>query len=204
MNTYIYDKVKGVMRLLPLHLFALLFLMVSCSETDDSVEEFANWRETNETFFNLLYEEASALEEQGSTEWKVFKKWSLLDSLATTPDKHVVVKVLRSGSADAGTPAYTDSVKVSYEGHLLPSASFPSGYVFDKSYYGDFDLSTAHPSAFAVSGVIEGWITVLQAMHPGDYWEVYIPYALGYGTSASGSIPAYSTLVFTIYLHSYW
>ena len=95
MNIYIYDKVKGVMRLLPLHLFALLFLMVSCSETDDSVEEFANWRETNETFFNLLYEEASALEEQGSTEWKVFKKWSLLDRLISMWLSKFCVAVLR-------------------------------------------------------------------------------------------------------------
>ncbi|MBQ7472480.1 MAG: FKBP-type peptidyl-prolyl cis-trans isomerase [Prevotella sp.] len=204
MNVYIYNKVKSVMRLLPLHLFVLLFLTVSCSETDDSVEEFANWQQTNETFYSSLCDEAMLYEQSGSTEWKVLKKWSLVDSLANTYNKFVVVKVLKSGSTDKGMPHFTDSVKVSYEGRLLPSANFPDGYVFDKSYYGDFDLATARPASFAVSNVVEGWQTVLQQMHPGDYWLVYVPYALGYGTSASGSIPAYSTLIYKMYLHSYW
>ncbi len=37
-------------------------------------------------------------------------------------------------------------------------------------------------------------------MHCGDYWKIYIPYGLGYGTSATGAIPGYSTLIFEINL----
>ena len=38
------------------------------------------------------------------------------------------------------------------------------------------------------------------SMHRGDHWTVYIPHQLGYGTSASGTVPAYSTLIFDLRL----
>jgi FKBP-type peptidyl-prolyl cis-trans isomerase FklB len=34
----------------------------------------------------------------------------------------------------------------------------------------------------------------------GDIWRIYIPYTLGYGTSNSSTIPAYSTLIFDVNL----
>jgi FKBP-type peptidyl-prolyl cis-trans isomerase len=34
----------------------------------------------------------------------------------------------------------------------------------------------------------------------GDKWEVWIPQELGYGTTGSGEIPGYSTLVFEMEL----
>ena len=42
--------------------------------------------------------------------------------------------------------------------------------------------------------------TALQDMHVGDLWEVYIPWNLAYGSSASGSTPKYSDLIFELYL----
>ena len=41
-------------------------------------------------------------------------------------------------------------------------------------------------------------------MHRGDYWRVTIPYQLGYGTSDNGAIPAYSTLIFDLWLQDFW
>jgi len=41
-------------------------------------------------------------------------------------------------------------------------------------------------------------------MHRGEGWIVTIPYQLGYGTTESGVIPAYSTLVFEIFLMDFW
>ena len=189
---------------MPLLLLGLLLAASACSENDGEPDEFPNWQQTNDAYFASLYNRALEMKLSSdystASSWKVLRKWSLVDSLAKKPTDYVVVHVLQSGTSDE-TPCYTDSVRVSYEGRLLPSTNFPDGYVFDRSYYGDFDLGTAKPSTFAVGGVIEGWTTVLQQMHPGDYWEVTIPYNLGYGTTASGSIPAYSTLIFKIYLH---
>ena len=48
--------------------------------------------------------------------------------------------------------------------------------------------------------LVDGFTTALMSMHRGDHWTVYIPHQLGYGTSASGTVPAYSTLIFDLRL----
>ena len=192
--------------LIILYLLALLApvgLLSSCSESDNEEEEFPNWKNTNEQYFNNLYAMAKSSADMGDKSWKVIRQWSLEESTAKDPYDYIVVNVLENGTG-SGCPLYTDSVKVHYEGRLLPSTSYPDGYVFDKSFTGEFNPATALPAKFAVSGMIDGFTTALQYMHIGDRWKVYIPYQLGYGSSASGSIPAYSTLVFDVTLVSYY
>lgn len=192
--------------LIILYLLALLApvgLLSSCSESDNEEEEFPKWKKTNEQYFNNLYAMAKSSADMGDKSWKVIRQWSLEESTAKDPYDYIVVNVLENGTG-SGCPLYTDSVKVHYEGRLLPSTSYPDGYVFDKSFTGEFNPATALPAKFAVSGMIDGFTTALQYMHIGDHWKVYIPYQLGYGSSASGSIPAYSTLVFDVTLVSYY
>lgn len=192
--------------LIILYLLALLApvgLLSSCSESDNEEEEFPNWKKTNEQYFNNLYAMAKSSADMGDKSWKVIRQWSLEESTAKDPYDYIVVNVLENGTG-SGCPLYTDSVKVHYEGRLLPSTSYPDGYVFGKSFTGEFNPATALPAKFAVSGMIDGFTTALQYMHIGDHWKVYIPYQLGYGSSASGSIPAYSTLVFDVTLVSYY
>lgn len=192
--------------LIILYLLALLApvgLLSSCSESDNEEDEFPNWKKTNEQYFNNLYAMAKSSADMGDKSWKVIRQWSLEESTAKDPYDYIVVNVLENGTG-SGCPLYTDSVKVHYEGRLLPSTSYPDGYVFDKSFTGEFNPATALPAKFAVSGMIDGFTTALQYMHIGDHWKVYIPYQLGYGSSASGSIPAYSTLVFDVTLVSYY
>ena len=64
MNKNITKALAGAFWLL-LPLFSLV--MVSCSEEDDSVEEFPNWQENNEKFFNNLYAEATYYQVAAST-----------------------------------------------------------------------------------------------------------------------------------------
>lgn len=192
--------------LIILYLLALLApvgLLSSCSESDNEEDEFPNWKKTNEQYFNNLYAMAKSSADMGDKSWKVIRQWSLEESTAKDPYDYIVVNVLENGTG-SGCPLYTDSVKVHYEGRLLPSTSYPDGYVFDKSFTGEFNPATALPAKFAVSGMIDGFTTALQYMHIGDRWKVYIPYQLGYGKTASGSIPAYSTLVFDVTLVSYY
>ena len=189
-----------------IYLLALLMpvgLLSSCSENDSDVEEYPNWKATNDKFFNNLYTTAKADTAQGNQDWKIIRQWSLVESGATAPSDYIVVNVLEHGTG-SGCPFYTDSVKVHYEGRLLPSTSYPDGYVFDKSFTGDFNPATALPTTFAVSGTVDGFTTALMNMHIGDRWKVYIPYQLDYGNVDNGSIPAYSTLVFDITLVSYY
>lgn len=186
-----------------------LVTLTSCHESDDSVEEFANWQETNEARFNDLYTQATQKIAAGDTRWKILTQWSLEEKVATRPENHIIVHVLEEGKG-SGCPLYTDSVRIHYSGKLLPSASFASGYTFDKSYYGTFDPATSRPSTMLCSSTIDGFTTALMNMHIGDKWEVYIPYQLGYGkggtTNSNGGqdIPGYSMLIFNISLVSYY
>lgn len=101
----------------------------------------------------------------------------------------VLYRVLEAGQGDI-TPRRNSVVSVHYKGTLI------NGREFDNSWKRNC------PEAFRLNEVIEGWQIALQQMHVGDRWMIYIPYAVGYGTRASGPIPAYSTLVFEVQLLS--
>lgn len=197
------NRIKSLILLFSL--FVSAFTLVSCSETDDTVEEFPDWQSTNDTYFNKIYTEAKAAITSGDTSWKIFSSYALNDSMAPNATDHIVVKVIKAGTG-SGCPLYTDTVRVDYRGHLLPSTSYSNGYVFVESYSGDYDAETSAPVTFGVSAKEAGLSTALQHMHIGDRWLVYIPYNLGYGTTASTSpiIPAYSTLIYDLTLVSYY
>ena len=99
----------------------------------------------------------------------------------------VLVKIIKSGEGDH-SPRLGNVVTVHYKGSLI------NGKVFDSSY------ERGYPEAFRVSDLITGWQIALTQMRIGDHWMVYIPYDKGYGTRASGPIPAYSTLIFEMEL----
>lgn len=180
---------------LPLIVIALA--LASCSESEGEVEEYPNWQSTNETYINRLYTETKQKIEQGDTSWKIIRNWTLESDAATTPSQYIVAHVQRDGGT-AVRPFYTDSVRVHYSGRLLPSTSYSQGYIFDKSFTGEFNEDTAVPAKFIVSGLVQGFTTALLNMNLGDRWTVYIPYQLGYGTDGSNAIPGYSTLIFDI------
>lgn len=174
-------------------------LLTSCSESDEEITEFDNWQERNDTYFKEVYNRAKS---SSTGEWKVFAQWSLNEEMATKAEDHIVVQVLETGTG-SGCPIFTDSVSIHYSGRLMPSASYPEGYEFDKSWSGTFNAAISKPYSGSVNSFVDGFATALQNMHIGDHWRVYIPYRLGYGSS-SGSIPAYSTLIFDLRLVAYY
>lgn len=100
-------------------------------------------------------------------------------------------RVYEKGPDSLSSPLVTDKVLVHYEGKLI------DGTIFDSS------MERGEPITLPVNGVIQGWQEALQLMRPGDKWEIYIPYALGYGEKgAGGVIPAYATLIFKLELLS--
>ncbi len=181
-------------------LLVLPFFFSSCSENDDTVEEFPDWQERNETYFQNIYNIAL---ENVEGNWKLIKNYSYEDSIELEPTKYIAVQVLVEGTG-SGCPMYTDSVYVNYRGRLIPSTSYPDGYVFDGNYTGDYNSATAYPALFYVGSLVDGFTTALQYMHIGDIWRLYIPYQLGYGSVAYGSVPAYSTLIFDVELIAYF
>ncbi len=174
--------------------------MTSCTEKNEA-GEYDNWQSRNAAYVDSI---AKVCNSNADGTWAKFCAFNLSDSVeALTPNNnhYIYVKKLETGS---GTykPLYNDSVRVHYLGRLIPSASYPEGKVFDKSYSTyKFNELTDVPTLFGVNKVVTGFTTALMNMNEGDYWRVYIPYYLGYGTSSSSSgLPAYSTLIFDVKL----
>lgn len=69
------------------YLFLLMmavFALSSCSEDDNTVDEYANWQARNEKAFADTLDYARQQIANGSDEWKVILKWSLQNQ---TPNK---------------------------------------------------------------------------------------------------------------------
>ena len=187
--------VKGWVKVLPFYLFTLLPLFTSCSEETSEEEEFANWKERNDLYLTALAEDS--MQQAG---WQRFKKYSLDQNEEGAVSDYVYVKQIEKGEGTE-SPLFTDSVRVVYQGRLIPSKSYSKGYVFDGTVYGTYSSKTAYTSRQKVSNLIAGYTTALMHMHKGDYWRIYIPYELGYGESGSGTkVPGYSVLIFDLTL----
>lgn len=185
------------------YIFSLLIASIaisSCSEQDE-VSEYDNWKERN-----LHYVDSIADIARTNTDgtWTMYQAYNLSDSLGLNDknEYYIYVQKLENGTGTIN-PYYNDSVRIHYCGRLLPTTSYPEGYVFGKSYYSStLNEETDVPTLMGVNQNITGVITSLIHMVEGDRWRVIIPYYLAYGTSdyTSASIPGYSTLIFDIKL----
>lgn len=174
-------------------------LLVSCGEDTEEESEFVNWQARNEAFFASLQDSLNS----NPAQWKRIKCYSLDHTTEGNATDYVYAKVIESGTGTE-VPLFTDSVRVIYRGRLIPSASYSQGYVFDETVYGTYSSATGATKCFwlASTGLISGFTTVLQHMHRGDYWRVYIPSELGYGETenSTAGIPGYSVLIFDLTL----
>ena len=176
-----------------------LSLLASCSEENDEEEEFANWQERNEGTTDRW-----ATQTNGGWYRKIVTYSKDASATDLKNSDYIYVEVLETGNGEE-SPIYSDTCRVAYRGRLIPTKSYPEGYVFDQNYLGDFSWSTCGATDFALtSNLRDGFATALQNMHVGDRWRVYSSYTLGYGATTSGSLPAYSNLIFDIALIDFW
>lgn len=170
--------------------------IASCKEKNEETE-FVNWDARNHVYLDSI----ATLANSGVGGWKKCLVWHSDSSvLQSNPDitRFVYYRITEEGSGTC-SPLWTDSVRVHFLGHLLPSTTYPQGFVFAKTYNGDeVDESTDVPRLFTPSNVTypQGFVTVIQKMVAGDKAEIVVPYTLGYGAEGSGSVPGYSTLIY--------
>ncbi len=107
------------------------------------------------------------------------------------PPKNLVIKDLIKGTGPAATASST--VTVQYVGVL-----YKGGKQFDASW----NDGSGQPVSFPLSGVIPGWTKGIPGMRVGGRRELIIPPSLAYKNQKQAKIPANSTLVFVIDLHS--
>ncbi len=169
-------------------------LLCSCQETSET-SIYDNWQTRNEAFIDSLYDVYTTHSDHGG-----------LDTIHTLtyPSQYLFYKKL---SPVSDVPGYvydpeqkpldqSSSVDVYYKGYNILGEYFDG---FSGSAPTVFDA----PTTFSVvyGSVVTGWWEVLQRMGLGERWEVYIPWNFGYGSSGSGSILGYSTLIFDMQLH---
>ncbi len=113
----------------------------------------------------------------------------ILENNITTEAKESGLYYIETEAGTGLLPQQGDTVDVHYTGRLVDST------VFDTSVGGD-------PFSFALGTgyVIPGWDEGITYMKEGGKATLIIPSVLGYGSSGSGSIPPYSTLIFDVEL----
>jgi FKBP-type peptidyl-prolyl cis-trans isomerase len=110
-----------------------------------------------------------------------------------TPPKKLVVKNLIIGTGPKLTSP-SSTITIAYVGAL-----YSNGKVFDSSWKDD---PSTHTISQAASGFVPGFEQGLLGMRVGGRRELIIPPSLAYGSKANGAIPANSTLIFIVDLHS--
>jgi FKBP-type peptidyl-prolyl cis-trans isomerase len=86
---------------------------------------------------------------------------------------------------DATRALSTSTVYVKYVGTLLDGTQFDSSYE-----------ASEQPASFLLSGTIKGFAEGLRLFGKGGKGKLFIPSSLGYGSTATGSIPANTVLIF--------
>ena len=173
-------------------------LLSSCKEQED-VGEWDNWQTRNEHYLDSIASVA-----KNSSSWTILKAFNLGDDFGMDKDNkyYVYVQKLENGT---GTykPMYNDSIRVHYSGRLIPSASYPAGYNFGKSYStSTLNPETDVPALMGVNQNVIGLATAMMNMVEGDRWKIVIPSYIGYGSgdNSTVSIPAGSPLIFDVKL----
>jgi FKBP-type peptidyl-prolyl cis-trans isomerase FklB len=180
---------------------AVSLTLSSCKETKE-FDDHANWQNRNGEYLSGIASAYGNDMPQTAAKGDRFRllSFKLDPSKAWSGSNYVYCEVLEQGTGTE-TPYYSDSVRFNYRVRLIPTDNYPEGQVVDQSFKTQsLDPSVNIPASFSVKGVIEGVTTALMHMHCGDFWRLYIPSGLGYGTSATGIIPGYSTLIFEINL----
>ncbi|MDO8368769.1 MAG: FKBP-type peptidyl-prolyl cis-trans isomerase [Saprospiraceae bacterium] len=107
-----------------------------------------------------------------------------LTAESTASGLHYIITAPGSGAH----PTISNTVTVNYVGKLLKNEKV-------------FDQTNGTPVSFPLSNLIEGWQEGIPLLKKGGKGTFFIPSALGYGPSGSGSaIPANAPLIFEIEL----
>lgn len=112
------------------------------------------------------------------------------DSDQTYQKEEEKLKIEDLKTGDGVETKVGDTISVNYVGTLTNGTKFDSSY--DRNQPFEFILGT--------NQVIKGWDIGVIGMKIGGKRKLTIPPDLGYGTNATGNIPANSTLIFEIEL----
>ena len=184
---------------------ASAFTFMSCQETEE-VNEYDNWEVRNQMYIDSIAK-VCALNEDGKwVRYCAFNYDELIENAKGNNNHFIYVHKNVDGNGSY-SPQFNDSVRVHYLGHLIPSDSYKSGYIFYKTYNGyTLNEKTDVPLLLGSKETVVGFSTAVMHMVEGDDCTVYIPYDIGGGVDdgiingKGNQVPGYSTLVFSLKL----
>lgn len=187
-------------------------LLTACEEVDEPTV-YENWQGRNDAFADSVAALAGnrlvPFTDNGEQidSYAVGEMFGIQTTASTTEGAQYVYCKKLSSYPENERPLYTDPVTVFYYGTYI------TGDRFDGNFTGYSAIDTGEldpevnaptpfdsPATFRTTSVITGWTAALQYMRKGERWMLYVPQESAYGTTASGNIPAYSTLTFDLIL----
>ena len=178
-----------------------LFSLISCGETEE-FDDHANWKSRNSDFISQVASRCSDETPETAAQGQLFRllSYKLDPTQEWDNSSYVYCEILTKGG-DTLSPYFSDSVRINYRVRLIPTDYYPEGQIVDRSFMTqNLDPSVNVPSSHKVSSLIEGVSTAVMQMHIGDFWKLYVPYQLAYGSNEKNNIPSYSALIFEINL----
>jgi FKBP-type peptidyl-prolyl cis-trans isomerase len=134
-------------------------------------------------FFAILF--FTACDEDKYADWKILNDNAYAARLDTTDfiksESGLCYNIIDLGNMKR--PNVNSKIKVKYVGRLI------TGEIFDQG-----------TAEFYLSNTVKGWQEAITKIKVGGSMEMFFPYSLGYGTTASGVIPPYSMLYFKVEL----
>lgn len=173
-------------KLLLLPLFLVLFSLTSClNGDDDSLTEYAEWKQQNEEYVLKM----ELLTENGEKVYtKVTPTWATFD--------YVLIKWHNNRSLTQNNlvPMSTSTVNIKYEMEDIEGNSLGDSY--SNTTYGD-SIYQSCPN----QNIVGMW-AAMTSLHVGDSVTIVIPAMSAYGASGRGEIKPYSALIYHMKMKS--
>ena len=83
-----------------------LFSLASCSEKEDTIDDYNNWQQKNDDYWTTLYNATQQKVASGDSTWKCYLNWSLEgqlpnisgSTLSYSPTDYIIVHVEKTGT----------------------------------------------------------------------------------------------------------
>lgn len=160
---------------------AMLLSMSSCLNDDEDNKDYKEWREKNTKYVA----DAEALTENGAKVYtRITPPWA--------PDLYVLMKWHndRSLTLKNLSPLDNSVVNIKYELESIDGDKWSDSY--SSTVYGD-SIYQSRP----MNNIVGMWAAMTN-MHVGDSVTIIMPYNTGYGSTGSGEVLPYSTLIYHV------
>ena len=135
---------------------------------------------------SLAVSSCGKMKDQSETDDQIIQNYLTAKKWIATKDPSGLYYIMNVAGTGI-SPTSSSTVEVKYKGSLI------DGTVFDQT-------ATDKTFTYALSGLIKGWQIGIPLIKKGGKATFLIPSMLGYGSYATGPIPANSVLIFDIEL----